>query len=242
MPKTTRFAIALCLLPLAACDNEVKTVPGLAPDLAPKALAQSICPAAYRCCSADQLMDNEQAGTDVASCEMATEKAYQGQVASITSSEKKGRVIYDGLKVQECVDFLKAASCADLQMTGHFTGVPACASFLQPRVVAGNACGQDFECIDGFCDRTGAADGQDGRCHAFSKEGEACSMDVRCGSALICDAGTSKCVTLPPPATPAANMCFYSSACNYAGGDRGAFSALAIGLMLAAVVRRRRAR
>jgi hypothetical protein len=245
MPLTTRAAIALLIaLPLAACDNEVKTVPGLAPDLAPSSLAESICPAAYRCCSAGQLMSNRQAGTDVASCEMNTEAAFKGQVAGIKSSQEKGRVIYDGLKVQACVDFLKSASCTDLQTTGHFTGLPACSSFIQPQVAVGAACGQDFECIDGYCDKTGVAEGQngDGKCRAFSKQGQACSMDVRCGSNLICDDGTSQCVPLPPVGPAPANACFYSSGCSYAGGDRGASSVLAIGLLLIAVVRRRGAR
>jgi hypothetical protein len=245
MTNTTRFAIAsfasFLALPLAACDD-VQAVPGLAPDLAPKALAEAICPAAYNCCSADQLMSNEQAGTDVATCETKTEAAFKSHVANIKASEKKGRVVYDGLKVQDCVSFLKSASCTDLQMTGHFTGLPACASFITPLVDVGGACGQDFECRNAFCDRTGVANGQDGACRAFAKTGEACSADLRCASDLACDAGTSKCVTKPAGAPAPANACFYSSACNYAGGDRGAYSLLGLGLLLTAVAWRRRGR
>jgi hypothetical protein len=242
MTNTTRLAIAsLLALPLAACDD-VQSVPGLAPDLAPKALAEAICPAAYRCCSADQLMSNDQAGTDVATCETKTEAAFESHVANIKASEKKGRVVYSGLKVQGCVDFLKSASCMDLQMTGHFTGLPACSSFLTPLIDAGGPCSQDFECIDSFCDRTGVAAGQDGTCRAFAKAGEACSADLRCASDLACDAGTGKCVARPAGGPAPANACFYSSACNYTGGDRGAYSLLGVGLLLAAVAARRRDR
>jgi hypothetical protein len=244
MPNTTRFAIALLALPLAlplaACED-VQAIPGLAPDLAPKALAESICPAAYKCCMTDQLKSNDQAGTDVASCEMKTESAFTGQVNGIKASQKKGRVTYDGLKVQACVDYLKTAPCSELQMTGHFTGVPACSSFIQPKVEVDGACGNDFECIDGYCDKTGVADGQDGKCHALAKEGESCASGVHCASTLICDTGTNNCVAAPAGGPAAANACFYSSACNYAGGDRGAFSLLGIGILLAALARRRRA-
>jgi hypothetical protein len=243
MTITTRSAIALVLafspaLLLAACDD-VQAVPGLAPDLAPKALAESICPAAYRCCMPDQLMDNDQAGTDVASCEMKTESGFASQVANIEASERKGRVTYDGLKVQACVDYLKSAPCSELQMTTHFTGLPACSSFIQPKVAVGGACSQDFECVDSFCDETGVAAGQDGKCRAFAMAGEACSTDLLCAKTLICDSGTNTCKPAPNPGPPPANACFYSSACNYAGGDRGAFSLLGIGLLLVAVARRR---
>jgi hypothetical protein len=242
MNKTTGLALAsLLFLPLAACDG-VKTVPGLAPDLAPRALAESICPAAYRCCMPDQLMSNDQAGTDVASCEMKTEAAFTSQVAGIQASEKQGRVTYDGDKVQKCVEYLKTAPCPELQNTGHFTGLPACASFIQPQVEVGGACSQTFECKSSFCDRTGLADGQDGVCRNYASTGEACSSALPCGYGSQCDPATNKCVPLPAGARPVpGGLCFYSSACSYAGGDRGAFSLLGLGLMLGALARRRRA-
>ena len=55
-------------------------------------LAQAICPKAYECCMTDQLSGNMQAGTDVASCEMKTQEAFEHQVDSIKASEKKGRL------------------------------------------------------------------------------------------------------------------------------------------------------
>jgi hypothetical protein len=243
MTNSTRLAIAsLLVLPLAACDG-VKVIPGLAPDQAPKALAGAICPAAYRCCMADQLMNNAQAGTDVASCEMKSEAGFQGQVAGIQESEQKGRVVYDGEKVQKCVDYLKTAPCSELTNTGHFTGLPACASFIQPLVEKGGACAGDVECKNSFCDRTGLPDGQDGVCRDYANESDDCSGGARCAYNLRCDPGTSKCVPLPTGAmAQPGTLCFYSSACSYAGGDRGAFSLLGVGLLLGAAARRRRSR
>lgn len=233
--------LALLALPLMAC-GDVATVPGIGPDQAPQRLADAICPKAYECCMTNQLMDNMQAGTDVASCKANTKEAFQNQVDSIKASEKKGRVVYDGLKVQTCVEILEGASCADLNMTNHLSGVPSCSSFLEPKVALGGACAADYECVDSFCDRSAIPKGEpgDGKCKAFATTGAACGTSVPCGKDLTCDATAMTCKAAPPPGAPPANACFYSSACSYSGGDRGAASLLAIGLLLAAVARRRR--
>jgi MYXO-CTERM domain-containing protein len=242
MRSTTGLAIAsLLTLPALACGGV--TARGISPEAAPKELAQAICPKAYDCCMTTQLMHNDQAGTDVATCEMKTQAGLESQVAGIEASEKNGRVIYDGTKVDACVKFLQSATCMELNTTGHFSGIPACASFIQPQVAAGGACAADFECIDGFCDKTGVASGQangDGACRTLAKAGESCAAGVHCELGLTCDATSTTCAAPPVGGAPTADACFYSSACNYAGGDRGAASLLTVGLVLVAVWRRRR--
>jgi hypothetical protein len=238
---TTSAALAAVIssLSLLACGN-VTPIQGIAPDDAPRQLAEAICPKAYECCMTSQLMDNMQAGTDVASCETKTRDAFQQQVATIKASEEKGRVVYDGAKVQACVDRIKSSTCAALNTTNHFSGVPDCASFLQPKVAVGGACAADFECAGGFCDTSAVPSGTigDGVCKAFAKVGQACSADVPCSADLWCD-GT-KCTTERPPGGASPEACFYSSACSYAGGDRGAASLITLGLLLGAIARRRR--
>jgi len=189
---------------------------------------------------ANQLTSNMQAGTDEPTCETKTQAAFAQQVAGIEASEKSGRSSYDGTKVQACVTFIRSAACADLDMTNHFSGIPACASFIEPKVAVGDACGNDYECIDGWCDKTGAPDGGDGVCHALGQAGAACANGAKCAASLVCDATTTTCGA-PPPST-AATSCFYSSACSYAGGDRGAASLFGLGLLAAAVASRTRAR
>jgi uncharacterized protein (TIGR03382 family) len=243
MRSTTRLAIVLVpFLPLLACGGAVQPEPGVNPKDAPHLLAQAICPRAYDCCMDKQLMGNANAGTDVASCESKTEAALTQQVAGIEASERLGRVNYDGLKVQACADYLTAATttCGDLDTTFHLAGVPACASFLEPKVAVGGACTNDFECIDAFCDTTGVAAGADGACRALGKAGDSCAQMGRCEPGLTCDGTSSTCLTAPT-GTPAGDMCFYSSACSFAGGDRGAGTLLGLGaLALAALTRRRR--
>jgi uncharacterized protein (TIGR03382 family) len=243
MPKTTRLAVALLALPVAACGSAT-TAPGVSRQEAPAKLAQAICAAAYRCCTTAELMGNKQAGADEPSCESMTEAAITNQVAGIDASEAKGRVTYDGIKVQSCIDHLQpSTACADLDMTNHLSGVAACSSFLQPKVAPGDACSADFECIDGFCDKTGVADGADGACRALGKAGESCAgaQMGRCEPGLTCDATDMTC-RMPPPVAgpPPASMCFYASACSYAGGDGGAGTILGVGLLAALVVSRRR--
>lgn len=236
----TGILAALASLPLFAC-GAVTPIPGIAPDDAPRRLSEAICPKAYQCCMADQLMDNEQAGTDVASCKTKSRDAFTQQVAGIKASQAKGRVVYDGLKVEACVARIESAPCSELNTTNHFTGIPECASFLQPKVAPGGACTGDFECVGGACDTSAVPSGTagDGVCKAFAKLGEACTSATPCSPDLTCDGASAKCAARPPGgASPEA--CFYSSACNFAGGDRGAASLLTVVLLLGAIVARRR--
>jgi hypothetical protein len=244
MHPTTQLTLATILtLPLLACGGAVQPEPGVSPKDAPKLLAQAICPKAYDCCMAKQLMGNANAGTDVTSCETKTEAALTQEVSGIEASERKGRVSYDGVKVQACIDYLSATTttCDDLDTTFHLAGIPACASFLEPEVAVGGGCTNDFECVDGFCDATGVAAGADGACRVLGKAGDGCAHMGRCEPGLTCDPTDTTCRMPPPAATPAAPMCFYSTACSYAGGDRGAGTVLgALALLIALATRRRR--
>ena len=247
MRPPTQLAIAavagfILAFPLFACGGAVKPEPGISPKDAPKLLAPAICFQAYRCCTMQQLMGNDNAGASMDTCETMTETALTNQVSAIEASERKGRVNYDGLKVQACLDYLKAmdTTCDDLNMTFHLSGVPACANFLEPEVAVGGACANDFECTDGFCDKTGAAPGNDGACRALGKVSDSCANMGRCEPGLSCDATDMTCRMPPPAAGQPGPMCFYSTACSYAGGDRGAASVLGLGLLLTAVMRRRR--
>jgi hypothetical protein len=243
MRSTTQLAIASVLVvPLLGCGGAVQPEPGVNPKDAPAMLAPAICARAYRCCTMDQLMKNGNAGTDMATCETKTQAALAGQVNAIESSERKGRVNYDGLKVQACIAYLNDANtqCSDLNMTFHLSGVPQCSSFLEPKVAVGGACTLDFECIDGFCDTTGAAAGADGKCRALGKAGDSCADMGRCEAGLNCDATAMTCMAPAGTTPPAGAMCFYSSGCSYGGANRRTDSVLAMGLLCIAVARRMR--
>jgi hypothetical protein len=126
MRSTTQLAIVWVLAVPFMGGGAVQPEPGVNPKDAPAMLAPAICDQGDRCCTMDQLMKNGNAGTDAASCESRTQTARTGQVSAIESSERKGRVNYDGVKVQPCIDYPYDANteCADLNMTFHFSGVP----------------------------------------------------------------------------------------------------------------------
>jgi MYXO-CTERM domain-containing protein len=224
------------LASLAACGNVT------AIDPAATELAKAICPKVWTggCCMPSQLTNNAQAGTDEASCEKLTDDALQKYVVTIKSSEKLGRSTYDSTQVEACAAFIRGATCDELNVTPHVAGLPACASFATPKVAVGDACANDWECVDGFCDKTGVANGADGACRARVQAGQSCAGGGVCETALTCDGATMTCASPPKPATPP-NTCFYSSGCSVAGG-RGAGSLFALGLLGVAAWRRRRVR
>jgi hypothetical protein len=215
------------VLPLA-CGGVTPPDRGIPADAAPAELAKAVCSSAYKCCAMSQLMSNDNAGTSEPTCETKTQTSIEQQVAGIEAGEKKGRVLYDGTKVDACVKYLDAAMCADLQMTNHFTGIAACASFLVPMVAIGDACDSDVDCVNGYCDKTGVTSG-DGACHALEAEGDSCADAAHCATGLACEATTKTCLA-PTPSTSTSGQCFYASGCSTAGD--APTTATALGVLL----------
>jgi len=232
-----KVLVALLPAALLGCGS-VDRGSGVPIESAPAQIAQAVCPKAYTCCSATQLMGNTMAGTDEQSCETMTTTNYQNQLNAIQASEKAGRSMYDGDKLDACLKTIRSATCETLNMTNHFTGVPGCDTFVRPLVAYGGACGFDWECVAGWCDRPPNTSG-DGVCQAFAQSGAACGDHAKCGSGLICDANSSTCMNAPP-VTPPTNACFYSSGCAVSSGRPGTSAVLALVFAIALTARRRR--
>ena len=64
-------------------------------DYRARAVADAVCPAAYRCCMAEELADNEQAGTSENNCKSETRKGWGGRFKEIDRSEKAGRAFFN---------------------------------------------------------------------------------------------------------------------------------------------------
>jgi len=228
---------------------------GVPIDSAPQEIATTVCPKAYLCCTAEQLMGNSMAGTDEPSCEMKTADAFGNQLTAVQTSQSDGRVRYDGDKLAACLAYIRSSSCETLGQTNHFTGIPGCDSFVTPLVADGDGCAYDWECTGGKC--------TDGKCGSLPGEHEVCASDPGCAAGLVC-ASTGLCVTKSadggscvegtqcPSGSCAAGVCsarattcFYASGCAVSGG--GAAASLggiagAASLMALAVARRRRRR
>jgi hypothetical protein len=240
----------------AGCNQKEDTSGGVSLEAAPAELAKAICPKAYTCCVASQLMGNEQAGTDERSCEEKTTVGFRNQLAGLRKALENKRARYRGDKMEACITFLRSATCERLSRTNHFSGLE-CEPWVEPLVALGGKCGNDYECVDSFCAKEPMA--LEGTCKMWPGVNESCAT-VRCGKGLVCDESKTCHVALAEGATcssslqcasgncaalvsadkscapPPANQCFYSSACSYGRSGRlplpGLLTAAALALAM----------
>jgi hypothetical protein len=262
IPRVTFLSAVLGAAAAAGCGD----VHGIQIDKVATDIGQTVCTAAYRCCTLDQLMNNSSAGTDASdttmpakdctmntatceqACEQETTQNYRQQLSAVQTSVNQKRATYEQAKVDACLQTIRQSDCSTLNMTNHLTGVPGCESFTTPLVNAGGACGNDYECITGWC-KFPATGGGDGVC-TMPNVGMSCATDS-CGQGMVCDTrGTgdqSDDICVAPadngmPCTDSATcksnncsssggsgmtcqpstaaMCFYSGGCASGGGGR----------------------
>ena len=260
---SNRGWLSMAMVPALAlvgvgCGKTITNTGGVPLAEAPTEIARTVCAKAYDCCTPMQLMGNDLAGTDEPSCEQKTGEAYKNQVSAVMASQDQYRSVYDGGKLDACLAFIRATSCHDLAATNHFSGIPGCDSFVQPRVASGGTCVYDWECQQTQCHHD--AGKLDGKCVAFAAVGEDCT-DSKCGSGLVCDSESKLCATALADGTAcmrgdqcasgscnlgtcgqrSGGTCFYSSGCAVGGRPR-ALSLLGVAALAGAwFVRRKRA-
>lgn len=233
----------------------------------PREIARTVCPKAYSCCMAAQLMGNDLAGTDERSCEVNTEQKFKEDFDRVKQSQDKGRADFDEAKFEECLATIRSSTCEMLNTTNHLVGVPGCDSFVIPKVALGGACIHDFECIGGWCQHEPGVFA-DGVCQPRHQAGAACNQGL-CAPGLPCVGaeGAKMCIALaaqgaacaadgecasgncPMPAAggartcgpPRSDKCFYGSSCSYSGPAPTALLGVLI-LSVAALVVRVRSR
>jgi hypothetical protein len=164
-------------------------VSGIPVDETATRIANTVCPKAYMCCTADELGMNGSAGTDVASCESMTKSNFQFELQTLQSSVDQKRAVYVSSKLDTCLANIQSMDCGTLNMTNHLTGVPGCESFTTPLVQIGGACSQDYECVNGWCNVPSTSTNGDGTCAAFVGPGQDCSSSggTSCGPTQVCD-------------------------------------------------------
>ncbi|HET6281561.1 MAG TPA: hypothetical protein VFH73_11350 [Polyangia bacterium] len=266
MTRTMAAVLELVVLPMFAlgCGKVSGKPGGIRAEDAPTEIARAVCPKAYVCCKAAELMGNELAGTDEPSCETKTAEAFRNQLQPVLASEARFRSDYDGVKLEACLAHVRAATCSELGTTNHFSGIPGCDAFVAPRLGVGEACGHDWECTDGWCE--GPTLAADGVCRPLAKDGESCET-AKCDKGILCDSATKLCArpraegevclradqcasnNCPAAAMAGADRtcgaakggaCFYSAACSAAGAGRPGLLSLALMLAIAAVAAVRR--
>jgi hypothetical protein len=227
------------------------SVSGIPIDDTSTRIANTVCPKAYQCCTADELGMNGSAGTDVATCESMTKSNYQNVLATLQASVDQKRAVYVSSKLDTCLANIQSMDCTALNMTNHLQGVPGCESFTTPLVAAGGACSQDYECIDGWCNVPQNSANGEGVCEMFVPTGQSCAAagGPSCGPNAVCDTYNELCepvsdiggtcsdnlqcttlncsssggsgMTCQAATTPPPAQCFYQSGCSEAGGRPG---------------------
>jgi hypothetical protein len=239
-------------------------------DKTAKDFADAICPKAYSCCTAEQLMGNDAAGTSEAECKMKTTESFTGLLQGLQNSQSAKRSQFQQDKVDACLQTIRTSDCATLNMTNHLSGVPGCDVFATPLVAVGGRCDNDYECINSYCKVPQDPDPPGpGVCTAGATAGQPCVTD-QCAAGLTCDplplvGDSSDDICVAPAANGAActdpyqcvsgvcssnqcvadtsAKCFYSSGCSIAGGAPGVIALLLFaGFATMAVARKRRAR
>jgi hypothetical protein len=216
------LGVGLGLGSAAGCQNsEEKLDPNdIAIQYAPAEMARTICTRAYDCCTVDQLMSNDAAGTTEAMCERESTTAFRNTMNAVERAQRRGRVAYRGDLLATCLANMRAASCDDLQRTNHLSGFDCGAMYLEPRVAVGGACDMDSECIGGSCAVAEGAD--EGICVVFGHENDSCADGAHCAAGFSCDGNTHLCyATDPDGAVCTSSARCTSGSCNASptGGD-----------------------
>lgn len=187
---TTRagwFALPLCASFGVACGNG-----GIALTDMPSQGSSTICGKVWSCCNAGDLGDKSPFGTDEPSCETSVKANLTAQQTSIQTDQSKGRVVYHGDRLAQCLSLWKSSTCTTLKSNATSV-MPPCADYLEPLVPAGGLCGIDGDCVEGTC--VGATPNQDGTCTLLAAEGASC-VSAACGEGLFCDPGSKACVVV----------------------------------------------
>jgi len=175
----------VALIGPSGCGN----VGGIPVDQTATRIANTVCPKAWMCCTADQLMSNSAAGVNEQDCITQTTASYQNQLSTLQASIDQKRASYQSSKLDACLMTIQTADCTTLDVTNHLAGIPGCESFTAPLVAVGGACSQDYECVNGWCNVPTSSSNGEGVCAAFVAPGQSCATagGPSCGPNAVCD-------------------------------------------------------
>jgi hypothetical protein len=114
---------------------------------------------------------------------------------SLEEAQSAGRLKYDPVAAQSCIDALSTATC-DLAGLTLLTST-FCRNIIQGQVAPGGLCKADPECAGGHCMQARNDSGCPGTCVAFVPRGTACNTtNAMCGPDDYCNTGTNVCTAL----------------------------------------------
>jgi hypothetical protein len=120
---------------------------------------------------------------------------------SIEEAEAAGRLHYDAVAAQQCIDALSGATCDLAGLT--LLSASYCRNILKGLVQPGGLCKADPECAGGYCMQANNDAGCPGTCVAFIPRGMACTGTTeQCGPEDYCDPMSSLCRALGAAGDP----------------------------------------
>ena len=100
-------SVATSLGGLSGCGN----VGGIPVDQTATRIANTICPKAWMCCTADQLSSNSAAGTSEQDCITQTTASYKSQLSTLQFSVDQKRASYQSSKLDACLMTIQTSDC-----------------------------------------------------------------------------------------------------------------------------------
>ncbi|MDW8361867.1 MAG: hypothetical protein RMK74_05670 [Myxococcales bacterium] len=179
----------------------------------PARLAEAAC-SILRNCLSPPVADFFLQGRD---CEAFLGRQFSNQDYSrLDEAIAAGTVVYDGTKVEGCLDALEALGC---NIEGDLLPA-ACEEAFRGTVPVGMPCSMDFECVgDAVCVMR---DSCPGTCTARVAAGGDCSSGLPCAVGLVCQ-DDGRCGAPAGPGEPCGGMsgreCRFGLACAGQEGD-----------------------
>jgi hypothetical protein len=181
-----------------AVDTRLETFDSRAPDAQQSVgdfgqrYLRTLCKKLFGCCPAEALSNLGPFGVSEESCVAAGEASGFSEAleTELNAELRVGAVIYDEVKMMQCLADLAAWSCASIRKPGSdFFDLPTCKMALRGTRTTGESCNTDFACVQGWCDV-----GAGSVCADPLPNGEACLLGSECqGRECSEDSGT--CVT-----------------------------------------------
>lgn len=156
----------------------------------PAEIARVICDKLFECCTEAELMALPlNIGDSESACQIGVSLYLAVIVEASTESIEAGRIRYDGVALEACLDRYRNEACGVVEKLD----LSICPDVFAPQIALGEACGISAECIEGYCEGSNDAANPVGECAPKKQDGTACAANDECQSGL-CEALGDGCV------------------------------------------------
>lgn len=163
---------------------------GISIDNGPAEIARVLCDKLFDCCTDAELEALPLSlGESESSCQIGVAVYLAVIVEASKESIAAGRIHYDGVALEACLDRYRNDACGVLETLD----LSVCPDVFMPQIELGEACGISAECIDGYCEGASDATNPVGECAEKKPDGATCAANDECQSGL-CEALGDGCV------------------------------------------------